>query len=61
MQGLPEAGAYHRCMPYGSGQEAMMGIKKWISMAAIAVIMLTVLWLVTIDIVALYLLFGGRG
>ena len=42
-------------------KEAMMRIKIWISMAAIAVIMLTVLWLVTIDIVALYLLFGGRG
>lgn len=27
LPGLPEAGAYHRCMPYGSGQEAMMGIK----------------------------------
>lgn len=37
----------------------MMRIKIWISMAAIAVIMLTVLWLVTIDIVALYILFGG--
>lgn len=26
LPGMPETGAYHRCMPYGSGQEAMMGI-----------------------------------
>ena len=42
MQGLPEAGAYHRCMPYGSGQEAMMGIKKWIPLVLITAVVLTV-------------------
>jgi len=58
---MPEAGTIFSDMSIVRRKEAMMRIKIWISMAAIAVIMLTVLWLVTIDIVALYLLFGGRG
>ena len=28
LPGLPRAGADHRCMSYGSGQEAMMGSRK---------------------------------
>ena len=56
---MPEAGTIFSDMSIVRRKEAMMRIKIWISMAAIAVIMLTVLWLVTIDIVALYLLFGG--
>lgn len=58
---MPEAGTIFSDMSIVRRKEAMMRIKIWISMAAIAVIMLTVLWLVTLDIVALYLLFGGRG
>ena len=58
---MPEVGTIFSDMSIVRRKEAMMRIKIWISMAAIAVIMLTVLWLVTIDIVALYLLFGGRG
>lgn len=59
MSGLPEAGAYHRCMPYGSGQEAMMGIKKWIPLVLITAVVLTVSWLTMMYIVALYILFEG--
>lgn len=58
---MPEAGTIFSDMSIVRRKEAMMRIKIWISMAAIAVIMLTVLWLVTTDIVALYLLLGGRG
>ncbi|WP_337617288.1 hypothetical protein [Acidaminococcus timonensis] len=59
LPGLPEAGAYHRCMPYGSGQEAMMGIKKWIPMVLITAVVLTVTWMTMMYIVVLYILFGG--
>lgn len=59
MPGLPEAGAYPRCMPYGSGQETMMGIKKWIPLVLITAVVLTVTWMTMMYIVALYILFGG--
>ncbi len=59
LPGLPETGAYHRCMPYGSGQEAMMGIKKWIPMVLITAVVLTVTWMTMMYIVVLYVLFGG--
>lgn len=59
LPGLPETGAYHRCMPDGSGQEAMMGIKKWIPLVLITAVVLTVTWMTMMYIVALYILFGG--
>lgn len=59
LPGLPEAGAYHRCMPYGSGQEAMMGIKQWITLVLITAVVLIVTWMTMMYIVALYILFGG--
>ena len=59
MPGLPEAGACNRCMPYGSGQEAMMGIKQWITLVLITAVVLTVTWMTMMYIVALYILFGG--
>ena len=59
LPGTPETGAYHRCMPYGSGQEAMMGIKQWITLVLITAVVLTVTWMTMMYIVALYILFGG--
>lgn len=59
MPGMPETGAYHRCMPYASGQEAMMGIKQWITLVLITAVVLTVTWMTMMYIVALYILFGG--
>lgn len=62
LPGLSKAGAYHRCMPYGSGQEALMSIKsikKWIPLVLITAVVLTVSWLTMMYIVALYILFGG--
>ena len=35
-----------------------MGLKAWIYLAAIAAVMLTILWLIIMDILALYMLFG---
>lgn len=59
LPGLPETGAYHRCMPDGSGQEAMMGIKQWITLVLITAVVLTVTWMTMMYIVALYILLGG--
>lgn len=62
LPGLPRAGADHRCMSYGSGQEAVMSIKsikRWIPLVLITAVVLTVSWLTMMYIVALYILFGG--